>query len=565
MTTPIGCAVGTATVTITATGGTAPLSYTLNGVTNATGVFTNVAAGAGLAWSVTDASGCAPVTGTIDVAGATPITASAAVTTPIGCAGGTATVTITAAGGTAPLSYILNGVTNATGVFTNVAAGTGLAWSVTDASGCAPVTGTIDVANATPITANAVVTTPIGCAGGTATVTITAAGGTAPLSYILNGVTNATGVFTNVAAGTGLAWSVTDASGCAPVTGTIDVADATPITANAVVTTPIGCAGGTATITITATGGTAPLSYTLNGVTNATGVFTNVAAGTGLAWSVTDASGCAPVTGTIDVANATPITANAVVTTPIGCAGGTATVTITATGGTAPLSYILNGVTNATGVFTNVAAGTGLAWSVTDASGCAPVTGTIDVANATPITANAVVTTPIGCAGGTATVTITAAGGTAPLSYTLNGVTNATGVFTNVAAGTGLAWSVTDASGCAPVTGTIDVAGATPITASAAVTTPIGCAGGTATVTITATGGTAPLSYILNGVTNATGVFTNVAAGAGLAWSVTDASGCAPVTGTIDVADATPITANAAVTTPIGCAGGTATVTITAT
>ncbi len=565
VTTPIGCAGGTATVTITATGGTAPLSYILNGVTNATGVFTNVAAGAGLSWSVTDASGCAPVTGTIDVASSTPITASAAVTTPIGCAGGTATVTITATGGTAPLSYILNGVTNATGVFTNVAAGTGLAWSVTDASGCAPVTGTIDVANATPITASAAVTTPIGCAGGTATVTITAAGGTAPLSYILNGVTNATGVFTNVAAGTGLAWSVTDASGCAPVTGTIDVASSTPITASAAVTTPIGCAGGTATVTITATGGTAPLSYILNGVTNATGVFTNVAAGTGLAWSVTDASGCAPVTGTIDVASSTPITASAAVTTPIGCAGGTATVTITATGGTAPLSYILNGVTNATGVFTNVAAGAGLAWSVTDASGCAPVTGTIDVASSTPITANAVVTTPIGCAGGTATVTITATGGTAPLSYILNGVTNATGVFTNVAAGAGLAWSVTDASGCAPVTGTIDVASATPITASAAVTTPIGCAGGTATVTITATGGTAPLSYILNGVTNATGVFTNVAAGAGLAWSVTDASGCAPVTGTIDVASSTPITASAAVTTPIGCAGGTATVTITAT
>ncbi|MEI6434704.1 MAG: YDG domain-containing protein [Bacteroidota bacterium] len=73
----------------------------------------------------------------------------------------------------------------------------------------------------------------------------------------------------------------------------------------------------------------------------------------------------------------------------------------------------------------------------------------------------------------------------------------------------------------------------TPV-ASAAVTTPITCYGGTGTVTLTATVGTAPFSYTFNGTTNSTGVFTNILAGVNYAWSVT-AHTCGPVTGTLTV------------------------------
>jgi hypothetical protein len=45
---------------------------------------------------------------------------------------------------------------------------------------------------------------------------------------------------------------------------------------------------------------------------------------------------------------------------------------------------------------------------------------------------------------------------------------------------------------------------------SAAVTTAIDCNGGKATVTIVATGGTAPYSYTFNSTTNTTGFFADV-------------------------------------------------------
>jgi hypothetical protein len=87
-------------------------------------------------------------------------------------------------------------------------------------------------------------------------------------------------------------------------------------------------------VTIVA-GGTAPYSYTFNSTTNTTGVF-YVSAGTGLSYSFTDAKSCGPVTGTVDV-NQPPYGLNsAAVTTAITCNGGKATVTIVATGGTAP-------------------------------------------------------------------------------------------------------------------------------------------------------------------------------------------------------------------------------------
>ena len=183
--------------------------------------------------------------------------------------------------------------------------------------------------------------------------------------------------------------------------------------------TTIACNGGTATVTITAAGGTAPLSYTFDGVTNASGVFTH-AAGTNLAYSVTDVNNCAAATGTFTVVQPDVISVSNVSQTTIACNGGTATVTITAAGGTGALSYTFDGVTNATGIFTH-AAGTNLAYSVTDVNNCAAATGTFDVVQPAVISVSNVSQSTIACNGGTATVTITAAGGTAPLSYTFDG------------------------------------------------------------------------------------------------------------------------------------------------
>ena len=133
-------------------------------------------------------------------------------------------------------------------------------------------------------TANGSVSSPILCNGGTATVTIVAAGGTAPYSFTFNGQNNSTGVFTGILAGTAQAYSVTDALGCGPVTGTIDIVEPSAITfvSGPVITnTCVGTNNGK--MVVSATGGTGTISYSINpaiGSQSPAGTFNNLTAQT---------------------------------------------------------------------------------------------------------------------------------------------------------------------------------------------------------------------------------------------------------------------------------------------
>ncbi len=146
-----------------------------------------------------------------------PVLVSARVTSPVVCHGGTATVTLVVSGGTAPLTYTFNGISNTTGVFPGVAAGTDFPYSVNDAGGCGPVTGTLTVTQPeAPLECPvAVISEPTcsECADGEATVT--PAGGWGNYSYRWSdGQTTATA--TGLTAGT---WTVTvtDQEGCIAV------------------------------------------------------------------------------------------------------------------------------------------------------------------------------------------------------------------------------------------------------------------------------------------------------------------------------------------------------------
>jgi len=475
----INCNGGATTINISANGGTAPYS----GI----GIFT-VNAGP-FSYTLTDANGCKTSVGG-NISQPSALMASA-VNGTITCNGGTTTVTVSAIGGTAPYT--------GTGTFT-VNAGP-YSFTVTDANACtASISGTITQPNT--LTASVIAGT-INCNGGTTTINVSALGGTSPYS--------GTGTFT-VSAGL-YSYTVTDASGCsASVSGNITQPSA--ITAS-VTHGAITCNGGTTTLTLSALGGTAP--YTNTGTfTLSAGPFT---------YTVTDTNGCyATVSGTITQPNL--LTASSENGT-INCNGGITTVSVSASGGTAPYS--------GTGIFT-VYAGP-YTYTITDANGCiATVSGTISQPSVLIASA---VNGSIAC-GGTTTVNIGASGGTAPYS--------GTGIYTVVAGP--YSFSVTDANAClAIVSGTISQPAA--LTASA-INGSINCYGGTTSVNISANGGTAPYS--------GTGTFT-VMAGP-YTFTVTDTNGClTSVNGNISQPSA--LVASAANGT-INCNGGTSTVNISA-
>jgi large repetitive protein len=573
-------------ITVTATGGTGTIYFTLNpgAITNTTGFFNNLVAGA-YTVSVTDDNACGPfATGDIEITEPDPIQITGSSKTDITCnTADDGEITVTATGGTGVLTYTLSpgAVSNTAGIFTGLSAGSYVV-SVTDENLCGPFnTAAIDIIEPAAITITSAIPAGTSCFGGSdGSLTVVATGGTGVLTYTLNpgAISNTTGVFSGLFAGA-YSVSVTDENTCGPVsTGSIDVTEPPEIQITGSAHTDISCNGLTdGTITVTANGGTGTLSYTLNpgAETNTTGVFTGLAANS-YTVSVTDDNGCGPfTTAAIEILEPPAIQITGSSKTDITCNGLTdGTITVTATGGSGTLTYIINpgAVSNTTGLFTGLSAGS-YTVSVTDANGCGPEnTAPIEIIEPSAIQITGSSKTDISCNGLTdGAITVTATGGVGTLVYTLNpgAVSNTTGIFTNLGANT-YTVSVSDDNSCGPVsTGNIEIIEPPAIQITSENSTNVSCNGGSdGSITVVASGGTSTLTYILNpgSVSNTTGIFSGLAAGF-YTVSVTDVNACGPVTtGSIEITQPPVISITGENKTDITCFGLTdGTITVTAT
>jgi hypothetical protein len=190
--------------------------------------------------------------------------------------------------------------------------------------------------------------------------------------------------------------------------------------------TPILCNGGSSTVTVSATGGTPPYQGT-GTATRSAGTYS---------YTVTDANGCtATTTGNITQPSVLNASSSK---TAILCNGGSSTVTVSATGGTAPYS--------GTGTFTR-SAGT-YSFTVTDANSCtSTTTGTITQPSALSLSLQ------VGaCSSGTnGSITATFSGGTGTYQAKIDNGAYAAATspktFTGLAPGSHTI-TVKDANGC---------------------------------------------------------------------------------------------------------------------
>ncbi|MBK9320614.1 MAG: hypothetical protein IPM91_18685 [Bacteroidetes bacterium] len=117
------------------------------------------------------------------------------------------------------------------------------------------------------------------------------------------------------------------------------------------------CGLSNGTISAVGSGGSGALTYSINGVSyQSSGVFTGLASGT-YTVSVKDATGCINA-ASVTVGNTGAPTVTAV-STASACGNGNGSITVNATGGTAPLQYSINGtVFQSSNIFTGLAPGT---------------------------------------------------------------------------------------------------------------------------------------------------------------------------------------------------------------
>ena len=422
-------------ITVTASGGTGTLQYSIDGANfQMSNTFADRANGA-YTIMVRDENGCTKTTSAI-VAVNTLLT-TIEILNNITCAGDNdGRVQVNVAGGEAPYQYSLNsGAFQMSNIFENLAPGNYSA-SVKDAQGFEQTTSTVTITSPVAITLNLTTNGD--------QVTANASGGTGTLRYEIDGAGFQTNnVFTGVTNGMHTI-IVRDENGCvASESVTIAV---NRITISSRIIRDLLCFGvNEGIIEATADGGVEPYTYSLNGgAFESNNRFENLATGC-YTVVVRDAEGFEKTAAQICLNNPTEISAS---TSTDGY-----DITVNASGGNPPYEYSLDGTNwQLSNVFLGNASGIYDAMLVRDANGC--TRGTAGVVSVPTLELTGTQTATISCFGDSgAEITLMASGGFGPFGYSSGGDFQASNVFSGLSAGS-YTFTVKDAGG---VTTTFDI------------------------------------------------------------------------------------------------------------
>ena len=524
--------------------GTAPYEYSIDGNNfRPSGLFTNLNGGT-YTLTVRDFQGC-QTSRVITITDPASVVTTTSITSnyngrQVSCNGASdGAAQVIAGGGTLPFAYQWSqGAT--TSAVNGLAANVTYFVTVSDANGCSRV-DSVRLTQPAVLTASLLAQTNIGCAGqttGSLTIAANPNTGTGPYTYSIGGGFTTQNTFNNLAAGNYIV-SISDANGC-QATLPVIITEPAPLVVNSATVTSnyngqqVSCATANDGVAqVQASGGNGILAYVWSVSTGSqtTAIATGLAAGTHRV-TITDANGCT-ATAAVTVTAPSPLTATVVVNGGAGCFGGSnGQLDATASGGTAPYLYAINGGTPQTsGSFTNLSAGT-YTITILDANNCT-TTRTAVIGQAGLLNATAAVTSsynglPISCnnsSNGTATVAVS--GGGLPYTYLWsNGGTsmNVTGLGAGVHTVT-----ITDANSCS-TTASVSITAPASVSLSTANQADVTCFGGNnGSFRVQALGGAGTYTFSSNFGSNASGQFNNIPAGT-YTVSVSDANGCTATT-----------------------------------
>ena len=552
----------TGSITVTASGGTGALSYSINGINfQPSNSFTGLAAGS-YTITIKDANNCSTTGSATITQPTTAVSITNVSKTNVACNGGTTgSINISAVGGTGVLSYSVDGNTfQASNNVTGLVAGS-YTVVVKDANGCTVNYASNPVVITQPTLLAIRIDSVVGVScnsGSTGKIFASASGGTTAYQFSLNGGPLQSGSnFTNLGAGT-YTVLVKDANACAlSTTATISQPSQIAVTDTVNNVTCFGSANGS--ITVNAVGGTGPYNFHWSNNQTNNSVLTSTISGlVGGSYSVTisDTAGCS-INSTYNVTTPAQLVLSKTVTDVTCYGGNNGAVDLTVTGGTGTLGYSWTGGTTATTQdISGLSAGT-YTVVVTDQNNCTATTSaTLNQSDSLHVVGQVVNATCRGLSTGNIFLTVT--GGTPSYTYLWGGGQQTSSLINQAAGAYNV--TVTDRNGC---TSAKQFAISDP--PSLVVTfnsTDNTCYGGNiGTITSTVSGGTQPYSYTWsNGLT--TPSISNLTAGA-YSLVVRDGNGCSVSTGD-SVRQPTQITLTANLTQPT-CGTSNGAITVTAT
>ncbi|NPA67404.1 MAG: PKD domain-containing protein [Chlorobi bacterium] len=522
----------TGTITISASGGTGSLYYSVDGETNYFangGNFDNLYAGT-YQISVKDDNVCTTYGDTIIIGQPDKIIIDDEVKTDVTTCFGDSTgqITITAHGGTSPLEYSVNSGTTfqSSNIFNNLPSGS-YSTVVRDANNCS-VTGQDHlIEQPVLLEITDVTTTDVStCYGGNdGTIHIvTNGGGTPAYEFSVDGGTNysTSNDFSGLTAGT-YDVIVRDSENCSDTfdTHTVQIYEPAPLVINSETEKEPSCYGGTdGSITVNASGGTGQILYSYdNGNSFYTNnILTGLSAGVSYTVAVKDAHNCTTTGGTHILGQPDELIIDSIISINVNdCYGGSnGSITIYAHGGTSPLQYSADGeVTYQTSnIFSGLSAGT-YQTMVKDDNGCKKVGDLVHITQPDILEVSYQSKKDIiGCKGDlNGEIHIDYLGGTAPVEYSIDG--GATffannGDFTNLPAGN-YDIIIQDANNCMATGDPVTITEPDSLILTLAEKQDVKCYGeASGYINLTATGGQSPWYFSIdNGNTYSSGSFFN--------------------------------------------------------
>ncbi|NOZ33779.1 MAG: PKD domain-containing protein [Chlorobi bacterium] len=526
------------TISITASGGTGTLQYSIdNGANYYTngGNFVGVSGGTYQVW-VRDSNLCPKAGSDIIVTQPLELVITAENKTDVtGCHGdNNGIIDITTTGGTPTIKYSIDGGTSyGTGHFFPSLIPGNYQVMAQDANGCTTVGSNLTITEPPAVTINSETFTDVNTCFGdhTGIITINASGGTGTLYYSIDGETNYFangGNFNNLYAGTYIT-VVKDDNLCTVFGDTVNVGQPPQIVIDSETKSDVSTCFGDSTgqITITAHGGIAPLEYSVNSGTTfqASNLFNNLPSNS-YSTVVKDFNNCM-VTGQDHlIEQPTLLLINDVNTTNVStCFGGNdGTIHIvTNGGGTTAYNFSVDGGSNyfPTNDFLNLTAGI-YDVIVRDAHSCTDTfkTRVVEIGEPAQLVINSEIESEPKCFGdSTGSITVNATGGTGQITYSPD---NGTHFFTNnilsgLSSGPTYQIVVKDAHGCTTVGGSHILGQPAELIIDSVVGVNVNdCNGGTnGSITIFAHGGTLPLEFSDDGEVTyqASNIFSGLSAG----------------------------------------------------
>ena len=495
-------------------------SFSLNGQSSVSGLFEGLAAGNYL-FSITDGVGCL-ATFLTSLDEPEPLEVLSSNIQDAGCDGeSNGVIELTVAGGTVPLAFHLDGLTNNTGVFEELAPENYVV-EIVDANNCS-ILWEGEVPGGTDFKVEDDILQKISCnSTKDGIIQLTAQGPSSTYYYAWGTTENTDGIFDGLGAGT-YAFTVTDDLGCTRE-NFVTLDEPEPLVIKVPLLSNPSCAGSeNGIILLDYSGGTGSASFTLNdSLLNETGDFEGLAAGT---WHavVTDDNGCETDT-TIILTEPEPISLALFDYVNVSCFGGAdGELLVAATGGSAPYFYTLGNLESETGEFNALEAGTYIL-EVTDTNDCI-FEEVVVIESPAPVELAFSSGTPANCGTGEGgSLQLIAEGGTPVYTFLVGNETNNTGIFNGLESGN-YEVTVSDGYGCSD-TGNFVVEDIGSLNPEVGTLYPVSCDGAeNGAVQLIVNGGNGSFEWELNGEVNNNGYFGHLAPGV-FEVMVADTQGC---------------------------------------